>query len=439
MTEGQILWTDPAHSSHQLYVEGGVIKERFIVSFEAPANDPRWTGCWVEVWINYWGTVKLHTRSIQRKPREIVLNPAPSGTFEAEVRFLSMTDPGTTDPTDDGVNTYVPGFTPMFKLNVGVGLAGLSGTLDLTHATAGTLTVAAFGSEIRPVEKVASLPTSFTDFPQGAIVILTTDNKLYRSTGSAWTKVVDPNDIPDRTIAGAKMVALSITSVELAADAATFGKVAAAAVGTRELVASEILLGQGGGKPSRFKAVDTVGAATCFIGADTNGFFNWFRDIRIGPDINNPTIYGSATGVTIDGATFAITGTGNNPDFEISDGTFTISGGIFGYTIDMSDGHIRISASPDEYLDLYPNQTYVRDYFGQYASLMALELAFSSPLAHVTIDGNQVVGARKTGWSAATGTTSRATFDTATVTTAQLAQRVKTLIDDLITHGLIGA
>ena len=30
-------------------------------------------------------------------------------------------------------------------------------------------------------------------------------------------------------------------------------------------------------------------------------------------------------------------------------------------------------------------------------------------------------------------------FDTATVTTAQLAQRLKALIDDLISHGLIGA
>lgn len=57
-------------------------------------------------------------------------------------------------------------------------------------------------------------------------------------------------------------------------------------------------------------------------------------------------------------------------------------------------------------------------------------------------DGTKVVGARKTGWSTATGTASRATFDTATVTTAQLAQRVKALIDDLEAtagHGLIGA
>lgn len=51
---------------------------------------------------------------------------------------------------------------------------------------------------------------------------------------------------------------------------------------------------------------------------------------------------------------------------------------------------------------------------------------------------NKVVGARVTGWQAATGTATRTTFDTATVTLPLLAQRMKALIDDLITHGLIG-
>lgn len=55
------------------------------------------------------------------------------------------------------------------------------------------------------------------------------------------------------------------------------------------------------------------------------------------------------------------------------------------------------------------------------------------------VGANQVVGARITGWAAATNTKSKATFDTTTVTTAQLAQRVGQLIDDLMSHGVIGA
>ena len=53
--------------------------------------------------------------------------------------------------------------------------------------------------------------------------------------------------------------------------------------------------------------------------------------------------------------------------------------------------------------------------------------------------GTQVVSSRATGWGAPTGTATRTTFDTATVTTTQLAERVKALIDNLTTHGLIGA
>jgi hypothetical protein len=54
------------------------------------------------------------------------------------------------------------------------------------------------------------------------------------------------------------------------------------------------------------------------------------------------------------------------------------------------------------------------------------------------VDSVQVVSNRATGWAAPTGTATRTTFVTSTVTTAQLAERVKALIDDLTTHGLIG-
>lgn len=55
------------------------------------------------------------------------------------------------------------------------------------------------------------------------------------------------------------------------------------------------------------------------------------------------------------------------------------------------------------------------------------------------VAGIPVVGARRTGWAAATGIATRTAFDTTTVTTQQLAERMKALLDDLIAHGLIGA
>jgi hypothetical protein len=53
-------------------------------------------------------------------------------------------------------------------------------------------------------------------------------------------------------------------------------------------------------------------------------------------------------------------------------------------------------------------------------------------------NGTAVVGARKTGWGAPTGTATRTAFATDTVTLINLARAVKALIDDLRTHGLIG-
>jgi hypothetical protein len=55
------------------------------------------------------------------------------------------------------------------------------------------------------------------------------------------------------------------------------------------------------------------------------------------------------------------------------------------------------------------------------------------------VDGVRVVSNRRTGWATPTGPTSRATFDSASVSAPQIAQRLKALIDDLIAHGLIGS
>jgi 3-phosphoglycerate kinase len=54
------------------------------------------------------------------------------------------------------------------------------------------------------------------------------------------------------------------------------------------------------------------------------------------------------------------------------------------------------------------------------------------------VSGTKIIGARRTGWGGPTGTATRTTFATGTVTLVQLAERFKALIDDLSTHGLIG-
>ncbi|ARB07008.1 hypothetical protein [Microcystis phage MACPNOA1] len=59
--------------------------------------------------------------------------------------------------------------------------------------------------------------------------------------------------------------------------------------------------------------------------------------------------------------------------------------------------------------------------------------------ATLRLGGVQLLQARRTGWGVPSGTATRTTFTTGTVTLAQLAERVKALIDDLTAHGMIGA
>jgi hypothetical protein len=78
-------------------------------------------------------------------------------------------------------------------------------------------------------------------------------------------------------------------------------------------------------------------------------------------------------------------------------------------------------------------------WFGATAALQVQSNSIWLPTgASMKIGGIDVVKNRINGWVAATGTKSRATFATDTATTADVAQRLGQLIDDLISHGLIG-
>jgi hypothetical protein len=80
----------------------------------------------------------------------------------------------------------------------------------------------------------------------------------------------------------------------------------------------------------------------------------------------------------------------------------------------------------------------------------AVGIGTTSPGVKLDVDGNInttgayrvnngiVVGARKTGWGSPNGTATRTAFATSSVSLEALAQRVKALIDDLRSHGLIG-
>lgn len=93
-----------------------------------------------------------------------------------------------------------------------------------------------------------------------------------------------------------------------------------------------------------------------------------------------------------------------------------------------SDGYVKIwghKGSGTGYIQLYNDTTIDGD----------LDLDTGHVL---TVGTTQIITSRQTGWGAPTGTATRTTFATSTVTLSELAERVKALIDDLTTHGLIG-
>ena len=105
----------------------------------------------------------------------------------------------------------------------------------------GTLSASNFAQDLRPVEIVSSLPSS-GNF-QGRTVLLTGDNKIYRYTGTAWTAAVPTADLSG-TISAGQIAANAITAGKIAANAVTAGTIASGVVTTDALAANSITTGK---------------------------------------------------------------------------------------------------------------------------------------------------------------------------------------------------
>lgn len=109
-----------------------------------------------------------------------------------------------------------------------------------------SITVAKHAAGLRPVEIVTSLPSAGTE---GRTVYLTTDDKIYRDTGSTWTAAVPATDITgtlgtlsiaDGAVTTAKIALAAITSALMAAAAITTTAIADDAITTPKLVAAAV-------------------------------------------------------------------------------------------------------------------------------------------------------------------------------------------------------
>jgi len=93
------------------------------------------------------------------------------------------------------------------------------------------ITELSFAAGIGPVNIVSSLPALPNgSYPDGSLVVLTTDHKLYRNSSSAWTKAVDGADIIANSITAGSISAGAINASAIAAGAVTANAIAAGAV-----------------------------------------------------------------------------------------------------------------------------------------------------------------------------------------------------------------
>ncbi len=107
------------------------------------------------------------------------------------------------------------------------------------------ITATKFAADLKPVEIVSTLPA--TGNVEGRMVYLTTDDKLYRYTGAAWTAAVAAADVTGQltdaqiaAVAAAKLTG-QITATQITDGAISTPKLAAGAVSTDKLAAGSVI------------------------------------------------------------------------------------------------------------------------------------------------------------------------------------------------------
>lgn len=148
-----------------------------------------------------------------------------------------------------------------------------------------------------PVHTLTSLPSlPNAAYPQGAIVFLTTDGKLYRNVSGSWTKAIDGADITANTIGTNQLIADSITAGKIAAGAISAVHIQAGAIQAGHISADAVTAGtiSAGAINSDEIAANTI--SSIMIAAD----FILAHTIYLGGTIDTPLKVWDSSGFTFD-------------------------------------------------------------------------------------------------------------------------------------------
>jgi predicted phage tail protein len=124
----------------------------------------------------------------------------------------------------------------------------------VSDVTDGSITVAKFASGLRPIEIVGALPSA--PHTEGRLIFLTSDDKVYRNTGSGWISNVASGDITGTLndsqigdlaaakltgqVVAAQIADANITTAKIAASAVVANSIATGAITTDKLLAGAV-------------------------------------------------------------------------------------------------------------------------------------------------------------------------------------------------------
>ncbi|CAB4139380.1 Fibronectin type III [uncultured Caudovirales phage] len=157
------------------------------------------------------------------EPIEILSALPATGNFQGRTVFLT---------TDNKLYRHTGSPLDATGFTTAVPAVDVTGQLTGTQIADGAINTAKFASGIEPIEILSALPA--TGNFQGRMVFLTTDNKLYRHTGSPLTAAGFTV-----AVAGADIVANSITAGQIAAGAIGATQIAAGAIIASKIAVSD--------------------------------------------------------------------------------------------------------------------------------------------------------------------------------------------------------
>ena len=158
----------------------------------------------------------------------------------------------------------------LFSQVTSIAASSITGQLIQSQIQDAAINTAKFAAGLTPVEILGTLPTS-GNFA-GRQVFLTTNSKLYRYDGSAFTNLTPTTDLQG-TISAGQVAANAITAGTIAANAVTAGTVVAGAINTAELAAGAVNTAKlaAGAVTAEKITVGSLSAISANVGTLTSG------------------------------------------------------------------------------------------------------------------------------------------------------------------------